>query len=214
MSNDQYNDGASTSAAYNKPRSALDDFVAQNYDWRSASEEDSSLNFSDHADEDTIDINTPGRQRMPNGIVATVESPLPVTSAAASSVFEPSEMTGRSTECCRTSSSSRPTNHPIPSYASSVRLSMPADGSDGDRSLLLSTEEILSQSMAEEVRQMAVGLSQLKVRHSCSIGAAGIVAGSGRQSNASYATSLANTADMSFESQDDDGMFLAGTNIQ
>lgn len=66
--------------------------------------------------------------------------------------------------------------------------------------------------MAEEVRQMAVGLSQLKVRHSCSIGAAGI--GSGRQSNASYAASLANTADMSFESKDDYGMYLPDTHIQ
>lgn len=201
--NHQSHDGATTSAAY-KQRSALDDFVAHNFDshWRSVSQ-DSSLNFSDHADEDTIDINTPSRQR-----VAAVER-THSEAAAAAALFEPSEMTGRSTECSvRTTIDgrmARPSNNLMPGYASSMRMSLPVDCADGDHSMMLSTEEILSQSMAEEVRQMAVGLSQMKVRQSYGVGSA-------RQSNVSYAPSLANTADMSFDSKssfkDDDGRFV------
>lgn len=76
-----------------------------------------------------------------------------------------------------------------------------------DRSMLMSTEEILSQSLAEDVRRSVAGLSQLKQRQSYSsnIVMAGDGAGAngalGRPSTASQTPSVAHTADMSFDSK-------------
>lgn len=179
--------------------SALGDFVNRNMsNWRSNSESGSSLDLSDLVVERTIDMRplmTPAKQM------------------SAATPFMPSEMTGRSTEIetkSRDDTAERQSNIAaaarLSSFASSYSLGAGEfEFATGERTrqqqqqqrqpmdqTLLSTEQILSQSVSLDVRNMTDAIANLRLRQSIAIGT--------NSPEASF-TSLPRTADMSCDSR-------------